>query len=81
MSDRRPLRLESGSTYLLATDGIWNLPEPQRFIAQWPGYFRDQGRSLSASLDDLFTDLVLTSHPHADFMRGDNATAIALRVQ
>ncbi|MCB1778201.1 MAG: protein phosphatase 2C domain-containing protein, partial [Candidatus Competibacteraceae bacterium] len=36
LNDRRLLELESDKIYLMASDGLWHLRNPQAFIKRWP---------------------------------------------
>lgn len=94
--DRRHLhlqeRVDSDSVdqvvYLLATDGLWHLREPQTFISRWPGLLcgepeQTPDQSSNQSLDEGVTRLLneLTERTRADSsLRGDNTTVIAFRV-
>ena len=76
MADRRPLALQPGSTYLLATDGLWSCSDPYGWAAQWPqllGGGAGAATMLGALLD------AYEAHPAA-FFHPDNVTAILLRV-
>lgn len=79
LGDRRTLPLEPGWIYLLASDGLWHLANPQAFIRRWPTLFTKQSLSLEELLDLLFAEL-------AYFIRrqqsqpDDNCTIILLRV-
>lgn len=78
LSDRRALELESDWVYLLASDGLWHLANPQTFIRRWPALLARPRCSLEELLDRLFADL-------ADSIRqqrsqpDDNCTVILLR--
>ncbi len=78
LSDRRVLPLEPGWIYLLASDGLWHLSNPQAFIRRWPALLARSQHSLEHLLDTLLDEL-------ADFIRqqrsqpDDNCTVILLR--
>lgn len=78
LSDRRVLPLESGWIYLLASDGLWHLSNPQAFVRRWPTLLARSRRSLEQILDILLDEL-------ADFIRqqrsqpDDNCTVVLLR--
>jgi serine/threonine protein phosphatase PrpC len=76
MADRRPLALRPGSSYLLATDGLWSCSDPYGWAAQWPqllGGGADAATMLGALLD------AYDAHPAA-FFHPDNVSIILLRV-
>jgi serine/threonine protein phosphatase PrpC len=78
LSDRRPLPLEPGWIYLLASDGLWHLVNPQAFIQRWPALLAQPERSLEELLDVLFAELaetILQQHSQPD----DNCTVILAR--
>lgn len=78
LGDRRPLSLEPGRVYLLASDGLWHLFNPQAFIRRWPSLLSRPHYSLEYLADTLLDEL-------ADFIRqqrsqpDDNCTVILLR--
>lgn len=78
LGDRRILPLEAGWIYLLASDGLWHLSQPQAFIRRWPALLARPQYSLEQLLDILLDEL-------ADFIRqqrsqpDDNCTVILLR--
>jgi serine/threonine protein phosphatase PrpC len=76
LADRRALELRAGSTYLLATDGLWSCSDPHGWVAQWP--------QLLAGTADAATMLhallaAYDAHPAA-FFYPDNVSAILVRV-
>jgi serine/threonine protein phosphatase PrpC len=76
LPDRRALTLRPGTSYLLATDGLWSCSDPLGWVSQWP---RLLGRDASAAamLGALFE--AYDAHPAA-FFYPDNVSAILLRV-
>lgn len=79
LGDRRAIELQQGCTYLLATDGFWDLSVPQAFVGQWPAILNRADRSVETCLAELLDELVqvVSADPDAS---GDNSTAIAFRV-
>ena len=77
--DRRFLSLERGKVYLLASDGLWHLQHPRRFIQRWPKILGHRDKPLKTMLNDLFMELILESNEDAG-LHGDNSTAIAFRL-
>ena len=78
LGDRRALSLDPGWVYLLASDGLWHLTDPQAFIRRWPSLLGDATRSLDALADDLLTELteeIRQQHTQPD----DNCTFILAR--
>jgi serine/threonine protein phosphatase PrpC len=76
MGDRRALALEPGTSYLLATDGLWSCSDPYGWVGQWPQLLAGvapAGVMLNALLD------AYDAHPAA-FFHPDNVSAILLRV-
>jgi serine/threonine protein phosphatase PrpC len=78
LGDRRALPLQPGWVYLLASDGLWHLTDPQSFIRRWPILLDKPERSLEELLDELLIEL-------ANYIRqqkrqpDDNCTVILLR--
>jgi PPM family protein phosphatase len=76
LADRRPVELCPGTSYLLATDGLWSCSDPHGWVSQWP--------QLLAGAADAATMLralvaAYDAHPAA-FFYPDNVSAILLRV-
>lgn len=80
LGDRRTLQLQPGCTYLLASDGLWHLQRPLEFIARWPQLFSQPRQSLAAQLRTVFAELERRTQAEPG-NRGDNCTAIALRLR
>ncbi len=78
LSDRRLLTLESGWIYLLASDGLWHLSNPQAFIRRWPILLARPQHSLEKLLDILLADLADTIRQQRS-QPDDNCTVILLR--
>ncbi len=78
LGDRRTLTLQSDRVYLLASDGLWHLSDPQAFIRRWPILLDKPQCSLAELLDELLIEL-------ANYIRqqqrqpDDNCTVILLR--
>jgi serine/threonine protein phosphatase PrpC len=75
-ADRRPLELHPGSTFLLATDGLWSCSDPYGWVAQWPQVL---GGKLDAATRLRALMAAYDAHPAA-FFYPDNVSAILLRV-
>ncbi len=58
LDDRRALELEAGRVYLLASDGLWRLANPQAFIRRWPALLGQTHRPLEDLADTLLAELV-----------------------
>ena len=78
LGDRRLLPLQPGWIYLLASDGLWHLSNPQAFIRRWPILLGDSQSSLEELLDVLFTELANYIR-HQQSQPDDNCTVILLR--
>jgi serine/threonine protein phosphatase PrpC len=76
MADRRPLELRPGTSYLLATDGLWSCSDPEGWVAQWPQLLA--GKANAATMLHALVD-AYDAHPAA-FFYPDNVSAILLRV-
>ncbi len=57
LGDRRALELEPGWVYLLASDGLWHLANPQAFIQRWPALLGQPERPLEELADGLLAEL------------------------
>lgn len=78
--DRRTLALEAGYTYLLSSDGLWHLHQPQPFIQSWPALLTRSDKPLAEQLDQIFA--AMTERMAAEQgNRGDNTTAVAFRLR
>lgn len=79
LADRRIVPLSDDHLYLLASDGFWAYPEPQKFIRRWPEILccRPQPR-IDNLLDHLFEAHVYAS---IELDEVDNSTAILLRIR
>ena len=78
LADRRSLILEPGWVYLLASDGLWHLGNPQAFIQRWPALLGRPDRPLEELADALLAELagdIRRQHSQPD----DNCTVILLR--
>ncbi|MDX1607230.1 MAG: hypothetical protein R3202_13645, partial [Candidatus Competibacterales bacterium] len=80
LGDRRTLELQPGRTYLLASDGLWHLQRPQAFVQRWPQWLGGTDRPLTDQLEALCEALVRQVRSESG-NRGDNSTAIALRLR
>lgn len=78
LSDRRFLPLEPGWIYLLASDGLWHLSNPQAFIRRWPVLLARPQHSLEQILDMLLADLA-DSIRQQQSQPDDNCTVVLLR--
>ena len=87
--DRRPLDLAATDTpaqtdevvYLLATDGLWHLREPQDFISHWSEILMgEEAMDLDTGIRGLFAELARRTREDAT-VRGDNTTVIAFRLK
>lgn len=78
LNDRRTLKLAPEQIYLLASDGLWHLHDPQMFIRRWPALLAQPQRSLEQLMDTLFDELI-----QAIWQQGsqpdDNCTVILVR--
>ncbi len=78
LGDRRTLELEPGWIYLLASDGLWHLPNPQGFIQGWPALLSQSPGSLEELANRLLAKLdeaLRQQHSQPD----DNCTFILVR--
>lgn len=76
LADRRAIALRPGTSYLLATDGLWSCADPYGWVARWPqllGGDADAATLLAALL------AAYEAHPPA-FFHPDNITAVLVRV-
>lgn len=79
LADRRCIELHPGTSYLLATDGLWNYRRPQTLLQQLPelchGVVRPPGTPESTA------DAILAAHRHASASEPwcDNTTFILFR--
>lgn len=74
MPDRRPLELDPGKTYLLATDGFWSCEEAYRWVARWP-LILSSSDTAQEKVDALFREM--DEHP-PERLHHDNLTAIVV---
>lgn len=75
-ADCRTLRLQPGMRYLLASDGLWCVPEPLTLVeSAWPPALR-AAATPAAALDGLLKALYAAATPRM----ADNTTAILLQV-
>ena len=79
-SDRRHIELQPDRVYLLASDGLWHLPDPLDFVRRWPELLAHPDKPLEVLLDKLFAELVLRTQREAQ-LGGDNSTAVAFRLR
>lgn len=78
--DVQPQEMAQGVVYLLATDGLWHLREPQAFISRWPELLSGEGEpSLDEGLSRLMQELVDRTRSDSS-LRGDNTTVLAFRL-
>ena len=78
LGDRRALELKPGWVYLLASDGLWHLANPQAFIQRWPALLGPTERPLEELADELLAELaknIRQQHSQPD----DNCTVILAR--
>jgi len=78
LGDRRALELEPGWVYMLASDGLWHLTNPQAFIQRWPALLGQPERTLEELADGLLAELaedIRRQHSQPD----DNCTVILAR--
>ncbi|MCB1733634.1 MAG: protein phosphatase [Gammaproteobacteria bacterium] len=76
--DRRYLDLTPGVMYLLASDGLWHVPEPKAFSERWPALVAEADGDMNTAVDTLLaalTDLVARQQ----LASGDNTTLLAFR--
>ena len=78
LGDRRYLTLEPGQVYLLASDGLWHLSEPQAFVRRWPELLAQPRRPLAELLDGLLAELTETIR-WQQHQPDDNCTVILVR--
>ena len=78
LGDRRLLPLEPGQVYLLASDGLWHLAEPQAFVQSWPALLAQPRRPLDELLDGLLAELTETIRLQ-HYQPDDNCTVILVR--
>jgi serine/threonine protein phosphatase PrpC len=78
LNDRRAVRLEPDRVYLLASDGLWHLHDPQAFIQRWPTLLARPECSLEEAMDALFDELV-AAISQQDSQPDDNCTVILIR--
>jgi serine/threonine protein phosphatase PrpC len=76
LADRRPIELRAGSSYLLATDGLWSCSDPFGWVGQWPQLLAGEADA-ATMLHALLA--AYEAHPAA-FFYPDNVTAILVRV-
>jgi serine/threonine protein phosphatase PrpC len=78
LGDRRTLALEPGWVYLLASDGLWHLTNPQAFIQRWPALLGQTERPLEELADRLLAELA--SEIRRQYCQpDDNCTVILAR--
>lgn len=77
LSDRRVIRLNADSSYILASDGLWKHREPMAFLKQLPPLMlNDPERDIRARVDDIVVEHIL----QADEEIGeDNTTVIGFQ--
>lgn len=78
LSDRRTLVLEPGWIYLLASDGLWHLSEPQAFIQRWPALLAQPQSPLEELLDTMLAELAQAIRQQQS-QPDDNCTIILAR--
>lgn len=75
LPDRRPLALEPGAAYVLASDGFWSCSDPLGLLAHWPDLLSEQedadgmAQALMAAMD---------TYPPG-FLYPDNLTVVVIR--
>lgn len=79
LGDRRTLELEPGWVYLLASDGLWHLSDPQAFIRHWPRLLGDVERPLEELADRLLAALIRAIRRQRS-QPDDNCTFILARL-
>lgn len=78
LNDRRTVRLDPDRVYLLASDGLWHLHDPQAFIQRWPNLLARPECPLEKVMDALFDELVAAIRQQ-DSQPDDNCTVILIR--
>lgn len=78
LGDRRTLELEPGWVYLLASDGLWHLANPQAFIHRWPALLGQSHRPLGELADELLAELAENIRQQRS-QPDDNCTVILAR--
>ena len=78
LSDRRALELKAGWVYLLASDGLWHLDNPQAFIQRWPMLLGRPEHSLDELADALLAELAEEIRRQRS-QPDDNCTVILVR--
>lgn len=78
LGDRRLLPLQPEQIYLLASDGLWHLADPQAFICRWPTLLTQPECSLETLLDNLLAALA-SDIRRQQSQPDDNCTVILLR--
>jgi len=75
LPDRRALTLREDAAYLLATDGFWSCPAPDRFVGRWPDLLA--GAPDAATMVARLFDTMEQDPPEG--LHADNLTALVLR--
>ncbi len=78
LGDRRALELEPGWVYLLASDGLWHLANPQAFIQRWPALLGQPECPLEELADGLLAELAKNIRRQRS-QPDDNCTIILAR--
>lgn len=78
LDDRRALELEPDRIYLLASDGLWRLANPQAFIQRWPALLGQARRPLEDLADMLLAELAEEIRQQRS-QPDDNCTVILAR--